>query len=387
MQNEDAHIANSFKVVCLRDTACEKLHLKNTLNKLKRAKHGQKKIIAYTAIIMIAFNGKNVTLDVDDELIILRLRVLFACRKMFIVSKDGIMLNSKNKKICELIPEIKPSEEDGMVKRITVGINRLYQFINPSKNAAETNEKSRHYRSLKDQNGKYSIDLFLSSMDEIDSADCLGYYISEFESAVEMNCSFDLEENEKQKYIDVSMGLTNKLNEVAETGYLFDVLCDGSFYMDYDVIKSRLDCATAIMFIRFRNYDLAYKHLESVMDYWKSTIKKKNIIDDRSIVLEIAYLIGNHATQLAVPLLYSLIEYVRELFKIIDETDERLYKLYHWLVLSAQLAKEEIRGDSIETAQSESDWRSLCKAPQDYDNLIAKYTNLMEQISGQEYHP
>ena len=32
LQNEDAHIANSFKVVCLRDTACEKLHLKNTLN-------------------------------------------------------------------------------------------------------------------------------------------------------------------------------------------------------------------------------------------------------------------------------------------------------------------------------------------------------------------
>ena len=387
MQNEDAHIANSFKVVCLRDTACEKLHLKNTLNKLKRAKHGQKKIIAYTAIIMIAFNGKNVTLDVDDELIILRLRVLFACRKMFIVSKDGIMLNSKNKKICELIPEIKPSEEDGMVKRITVGINRLYQFINPSKNAAETNEKSRHYRSLKDQNGKYSIDLFLSSMDEVDSSDCLVHYISEFKSAVEMNCSFDLEENEKQKYIDVSMGLANKLNEVAETGNLFDVLCDGSFYMDYDEIKSRLDCATAIMFIRFRNDDLAYKHLESVMDYRKSTMKKKNEIDDRFIVLEIAFLIVNHATRLAVPLLYSLIEYVRDLFKIIDETDERLYKLYHWLVLSAQSAKEEIRGDSIETTQSESDWLSLCKTAQDYDNLIAKYTNLMEQISGQEYHP
>ena len=387
LQNEDAHISDSFKVLCLRDTACEKLHLKNTLKKLKRAKHDQRKIIAYIAIIMIAFNGENVTLDVDDELKTLRFQVLSACGKMITVSKDGIMLNSKNIKICELIPEIKPSEEDDMVKQITVGINRLYQSINSSKNAAETNEKSRHYRSFYDNNGKYSIDLFLSSMDEIDSADCLGYYISEFESAVEMNCSFDLEENEKQKYIDVSMGLANKLNEVAETGNLFDVLCDGSFYMDYDVIKSRLDCATAIMFIRFRNYDLAYKHLESVMDYWKSTIKKKNIIDDRSIVLEIAYLIGNHATQLAVPLLYSLIEYVRELFKIIDETDERLYGLYTWLVLSAQLAKEEIRGDSIETAQSESDWRSLCKAPQDYDNLIAKYTNLMEQISGQEYHP
>ena len=355
--------------------------------KLKRAKHGQKKIIAYIAIIMIAFNGEDVTLDVDDELKTLRSQVLSACGKMITVSKDGIMLNSKNIKICELIPEIKPSEEDGMVKRITVGINRLYQFINPSKNAAETNEKSRHYRSLKDQNGKYSIDLFLYSMDEIDSSDFLYYYISEFESTVKSNCSFDLEENEKEKYIDVSMGLANKLNEVAETGIFLDVLCDGSFYRDYDEIKSELDYATGIMFIRFRNYDLAYKHLDSVMEYQKATIKKENKIDEFNYVVVIVVLMINDAAWLAVPLLYSLIEYVRDLFKIIDETDERLYKLYHWLVLSAQSAKEEIRGDSIETTQSESDWLSLCKTAQDYDNLIAKYTNLMEQISGQEYHP
>ena len=99
LQNEDAHISDSFKVLCLRDTACEKLHLKNTLKKLKRAKHDQRKIIAYIAIIMIAFNGENVTLDVDDELKTLRFQVLSACGKMITVSKDGIMLNSKNIKI------------------------------------------------------------------------------------------------------------------------------------------------------------------------------------------------------------------------------------------------------------------------------------------------
>ena len=143
-------------------------------------------------------------------------------------------------------------------------------------------------------------------MDEIDSSDCLYYYISEFESTVKSNCSFDLEENEKEKYIDVSMGLANKLNEVAETGIFLDVLCDGSFYRDYDEIKSELDYATGIMFIRFRNYDLAYKHLDSVMEYQKATIKKENKIDEFNYVVVIVVLMINDAAWLAVPLLYSL---------------------------------------------------------------------------------
>lgn len=387
LQNEDAHVSNSFKVVCLRDNACEKIHLKNTLKKLKKAKHGQKNIIALTAIIMIAFNGKDVAIDIDNELKLLRIRVLFACRKMFIVSKSGILLNCKNKKMCELIPGIKPSEEDSILKPVTVGINRLYQSITSSKIAMESNEKNQPYPSFKDSNGKHCIDLFLSTMDKIDSSDCLYYFISEFDNTVKLNCSFGLEDYEKQKYIDVSAGLENKLNEIAETGNFIDVLCDGSFYMDYDEVKSKLDYATAIMFIRFRNYDLAYKYLNSEMDYLKASIKKKNKIDDNCFVLEIAGLINNNATWLAVPLLYSLIEYLRDIFKITDDTDERLYSLYYWLVLSAHSAKEEMKSDSTEPHKSKTDCQSLHRTAQDYDDLIEKYTKLIEQISGQKYHP
>lgn len=387
LQNEDAHVSNSFRVVCLRDNACEKIHLKNTLEKLKKAKHSQKKIIAYTAIIMIAFNGKDVATDVDDELKLLRTRVLFACRKMFIVSKSGILLNCNNKRLSELIPEIKPSEEDGSLKLVTMGINRLYQSVTSSKIAKEVNEKNQPYPSVKDSNGKYCIDLFLSTMDKIDSSDCLYYFISEFDNAVKLNCSFGLAECKKQKYIDVSMGLEDKLNEIAETGNFIDVLYDGSFYMDYDEVKSKLDYAIAIMFIRFRNYDLAYKYLNSEMDYIKATIKKKKNIDDNCFVLEIAGLINNNATWLAVPLLCSLIEYLRDIFSITDDTDERLYSLYYWLVLSAQSAKEEMKGYSNESPKRITDCRSLRRTAQDYDDLIAKYTKLIEQINGKEYHP
>ena len=336
---------------------------------------------------MIAFNGKDVAIDIDNELKLLRTRVLFACRKMFIVRKSGILLNCKNKKMCELIPGINPSEENSILKPVTVGINRLYQSITSSKIAMESNEKNQPYPSFKDSNGKYCIDLFLSTMDKIDSSDCLYYFISEFDNTVKLNCSFGLEDYEKQKYIDVSAGLENKLNEIAETGNFIDVLCDGSFYMDYDEVKSKLDYATAIMFIRFRNYDLAYKYLNSEMDYLKATIKKKNKIDDNCFVLEIAGLINNNATWLAVPLLCSLIEYLRDIFKITDDTDERLYSLYYWLVLSAHSAKEEMKGDSNETPKIETDCRSLRRTTQDYDDLIAKYTKLIEQISGQKYHP
>ena len=103
--------------------------------------------------------------------------------------------------------------------------------------------------------------------------------------------------------------------------------------------------------------------------------------------MEIAGLINNNATWLAVPLLCSLIEYLRDIFKITDDTDERLYSLYYWLVLSAHSAKEEMKEDSNETPKIETDCRSLRRTAQDYDDLIAKYTKLIEQISGQKYHP
>ena len=46
-----------------------------------------------------------------------------------------------------------------------------------------------------------------------------------------------------------------------------------------------------------------------------------------------------------------------------------------------------MKEDSNETPKIETDCRSLRRTAQDYDDLIAKYTKLIEQISGQKYHP
>lgn len=88
---------------------------------------------------------------------------------------------------------------------------------------------------------------------------------------------------------------------------------------------------------------------------------------------------------------------MRTTFNVTDEADERLYRYYKSLVRAAERAKKEVEKNDditeflfdtvpVETEKGDTKLR-LFSTKQDYEGLIEKYTKLIEQISGQKYHP
>ncbi|MEE1262335.1 hypothetical protein [Ruminococcus sp.] len=258
------------------------------------------------------------------------------------------------------------------------------------------------YPSFKDKNDHYCIDLFLSSMDSIDSSNSIYYFISEFRYSLWRlsECTFELSESEKQKYVKVAKELEKRLCEIKESG-LFVEIIDGHS-KDYYEVKADLKFAAAIMYNKFGNYDKAYKYWWFVIEHMKrflNTITADDLVTEKSMQiwdflwLSNEYLYG----QVVVPPLYSLIESMRTTFNVTDEADERLYRYYKSLVRAAERAKKEVEKNDditeflfdtvpVETEKGDTKLR-LFSTKQDYEGLIEKYTKLIEQISGQKYHP
>ena len=99
----------------------------------------------------------------------------------------------------------------------------------------------------------------------------------------------------------------------------------------------------------------------------------------------------NGDIKMLVTLLYDYIRLLRDTLNITDEADKRLLGYYQALVGSAKLSKDMCeKPDNYKTIginKTDNNPHSLFTTTQDYDDLIAKYTKLIEQISGQKYHP
>ena len=255
--------------------------------------------------------------------------------------------------------------------------------------------------SLTDKNGNYSIDLFLSSIDEYDSQEYVYYFIAEFADMVRYH--FDAQNNEANKYIVVGDKLEKALNKHGIAGKYVEIHDGDWVLIDYDEAEAKLLFSLAIMYSKLFIYDAAYKYLILLFECLKRYLKKLSI-DELNTVKSTRirdYLILSNRTlsgQLVVPLLNDFIKTIRDTYNITDEADERLYGYYKPLVNAAERAKMEIENGiyhlnyplnsfSLKKDKGSADSPSLFITKQDYDEIIEKYSKLIRQISGQEYYP
>ena len=397
--NDNANIFYSFKVVCLRNNEYEKIYLKKVLEEVKKTKRSKRAKTALLAIIFISLNGKAVSTIIDDELMTLRRQVLYKCHKLLIGSYFRPKLNKSN--IFSIASEIAPSEiNESSIDIVIDGITHFYESILSTK-VVNNQKPINKFSAVKDVNGNYCIDLFLSSIDKINSSECLYYFISEFENIVKTNCSFELGEQEKQKYILAAKRLDSTFKELLKTGSFNKVLDEsyndplGTHYIDSLEFEAKLNNVIAVMYVKLKNYDLAYSYMMAKLEYTKSIIKKTGKITDDCFATDTVSLIYYGASHLAVQLLYCLIGYARDVFEIKNDADTRLYPLYYWLMLSANSAKEELHesGNKFDNAiilptnDKTSYQLNMFTTEQNYDEIIIKYSKLIRQISGQEYYP
>lgn len=250
-----------------------------------------------------------------------------------------------------------------------------------------------NYPSLITENGDYSIDLFLSSLDTFYSQDYVYYYISEFSDMLSYH--FDFKKADKNKYIAVATRLEKMLNEFGVGGK--QTIIHGSYYasVDNNEADAKLYLSLAIMYKAFFNYDTAYNYLNLLFECLKRYLNKLSM-DDLIAAKDIRirdYLFcvnRNLNGQLVVPLMFDFIKAIRECFSITNESDETMYSYYKALVKAAERAHKECEADGFirfSVPVSESDPRSMLTTKEDYEALIEKYTDLIRKISGQEYHP
>ena len=247
--------------------------------------------------------------------------------------------------------------------------------------------------SLVDQNGDYNTDLFLTSIDEYDSQDYVYYFISEFSDMVRYH--FNPSELDVDKCIAVAGKLEKMLSKYGINGrYIESYGCYFSI-MDYNEVEAKLNLSIAIMYNKLLKLDTAYMYLSMMFENLKSMLQKTSaddLVTERSIKIRDYIFFANRLLdgQLVVPLLYSLIKFLRKTFNITDDLDERMYSYYKSLVTAAEHACSECEknGMSFNAEEfSENDPRGLFKSKEDYTKLIKEFSNLFHQISGQEYHP
>lgn len=99
----------------------------------------------------------------------------------------------------------------------------------------------------------------------------------------------------------------------------------------------------------------------------------------------------NGEIKMLVTLWYDYIRLLRDTLNITDEADKRLLGYYQALVSATKLSKDMCENPdnyiTIGINKTGNNPHSIFTTTQDYDDLIAKYTKLIEQISGQKYHP
>ena len=324
------------------------------------------------------------------------------------------------------------------------GVNLFYQSITLPDEMIEDNYRKldssfeyknaiiNNYPLFFSKDGTYSIDLLIDAIETIDSSDCLYYFITEYGKMVDVNCSFELSQFDKLKYVMVAKELEQKLYEILETGNFIEVF-DVFDTIDYSEVEAKLNSIVAVMYDKIGNYEKAYTYMESVIRFSKSylyTVSEEAVIGfqhamDSDYYFWYAINRLNHLgdSHLVVPLLYSYIKIVYDVLQVTDETDVRMYNYYKELVKAAQLSLQEnadrflkaIFGfdESLLTNEAyddnygdlddefedddlacdyhiekdENDPRSLFTTRRDYEELIEKYSGLINQMSGQEYNP
>ena len=250
-----------------------------------------------------------------------------------------------------------------------------------------------NYPSLITENGDYSIDLFLSSLDALYSQDYVYYFISEFSDMVSYH--FDFKKADENKYIAVANRLETMLNEFGVDEN--QTIIHGGYYasVDNNEAEAKLYLSLAIMYKAFFNYDTAYNYLKLLFECLKRRLNLSSIGDLSNVksirIRDYLYFVNRNLNgQLVVPLMFDFIKAIRECFSITDDSDERMYSYYKALVKAAERAHKECEADGFirfSVPVSESDSRSMFTTKEDYEALIEKYTVLIRKISGQEYHP
>ena len=445
LQNEEVHITQSFKVTCLINNEYEKIFLKETLEKIKTADDENKPRIGYLAIGFISLNSNRVPAIIDKELKMLRRNVFEVCKDIFFSNGNQTTPNLEKIDVCDFFPNFSNSEAETF-KSVFMqnGVNLFYQSITLPDEMIEDNYRKldssfeyknaiiNNYPLFFSKDGTYSIDLLIDAIETIDSSDCLYYFITEYGKMVDVNCSFELSQFDKLKYVMVAKELEQKLYEILETGNFIEVF-DVFDTIDYSEVEAKLNSIVAVMYDKIGNYEKAYTYMESVIRFSKSylyTVSEEAVIGfqhamDSDYYFWYAINRLNHLgdSHLVVPLLYSYIKIVYDVLQVTDETDVRMYNYYKELVKAAQLSLQEnadrflkaIFGfdESLLTNEAyddnygdlddefedddlacdyhiekgENDPRSLFTTRRDYEELIEKYSGLINQMSGQEYNP
>ena len=392
LQNEEKDILQSFRVLCLRNNEYEKIYLRDTLKRIEKAKDKDKEKTAYLSVGFIALNGSGVDQDIDGELRNLRKAVLGFCRNMFFDSSSNGKPCLKRVDLLDFSPDSISLDKNVFFLTMEEGVRLFYQSTLLSD---KTIEKERD---------KYSIDDLLASIFSIDSSDGLYDCLTKFWNIVNIKCNDELEPHEKKKYINAAKELAQRLKEIYDQGNFTKVFVDDpllNYYLDYQKMEVALNTATAIMYDKIGDYDKTYTYAELVIRYSKYCLDKMREEDrkdfpnkknfEKFFILLINALYENGKIKMLVTLWFDYIRLLRDTLNITDEADKRLLGYYQALVGSAKISKDMCEKPdyyiTIGVKTTDNNPCSLFTTEQDYDDLITKYTKLIEQISGQKYHP
>ena len=219
--------------------------------------------------------------------------------------------------------------------------------------------------------------------------------------------ALELNKTEMQEFIKVAAALEIKYHKILDDGSFFEIY-DGSTFLRFinkNEVATKLNSIIATMYDIFGNRNKAYNYMELSLETTKRNLNKirgddKTIIKSKEVcehffLLAIKNIVDNGDSQLAVPLLYSYFIFLCDVFNVTpNKADERFYLIYLLLVKYAEHAKENLKtechiinNDITPSEKNETCLRYLFTTEHDYDELIEKYTNLIQQIRGQEYHP
>ncbi|MEE1262334.1 ATP-binding protein [Ruminococcus sp.] len=115
-------VLRSFRINCLKNNKYEKEYLKSTLDKIEKANDSDKVRISYLSIGLIALNGEDVSIKIDEELKVLRDRVLDVCRDVFFNGTDDTKPNLVKVNIFDFLPNIARSETQRAFEIMSIGL-------------------------------------------------------------------------------------------------------------------------------------------------------------------------------------------------------------------------------------------------------------------------